>query len=254
MVQHNQFVSFNSEDGNIINSTPDTFLLFIDETGEEYFPDPNFPIFGYGAIGLPAHLYPTNIVIPWEYLKENAFGGKDKPLHAADLKQPSNQQLKLLDTFFRRCAFCRVAAILSDKTVFDKGIDIHHVVARGFYNRITDVCKWTVFDQIFMIFEDSQRTGGRIIDYFSRYKFNRISDRGESEEVPCQMFLMAKKEMEPGLEVADFVAHTAGTSVYSRLKGKRGKNKERKDFDAVFGSSDKRLSSFMDITKIQDTT
>jgi len=254
MMQHNQFVSFNSEDGNIINSTPDTFLLFIDETGGESLSDQNYPIFGYGAVGLPAHLYSTNIVIPWNFIKETAFGGKDKPLHAADLRQPSNKQMGLLDTFFRRCAFCRVAAILSDKTVIDKGIGIHHVVARSFYNRITDVCKWTVFDQIFMIFEDSQRTSKQIMDYFSRYKFHRINDKGKSEEVPCQRFLMTKKEMEPGLEVADFVAHTAGASVQSRLKGKRSKNKERQDFDAVFNSIDKKLSSFMDITKIQDTT
>jgi len=89
-LQHNQFVLFNSEDGNQINSTPDTFLLFIDETGGESLKDPNFPIFGFGAVGLPAHLYSTNIINPWEVLKDKEFYGKDKPLHASDLRTHQN--------------------------------------------------------------------------------------------------------------------------------------------------------------------
>ncbi len=253
-MKQKHLIEFQTTNGIVINASQNTFLLFIDETGGESLADPNFPIFGFGAVGLPTQLYSSNIIKPWEYLKEKEFGGKDKPLHASDVMNPSKQQMEILGSFFRGCAFCRVAAILSNKTVLANKIDTYNVLTRAFCNRILDVLKVSVCDQLFMIFEHSQRTNTLNMDYFSRYKFNSINEKGESKEVPTQKFIMHKNEMEPGLEVADFVAHTAGTSVYSRLKGRRSNDNDRQDFLAVFKSGDRRLSSFMEITKVKDVT
>jgi hypothetical protein len=63
---------------------------------------------------------------------------------------------------------------------------------------------------------------------------------------------MSKREREPGLEVADFVAHTAGASVQARLKGTRTKENERKDFEAVFRSGNTDLTSFIELTRVTD--
>jgi hypothetical protein len=242
---------FPAENGMSFSPNDSTYLLFIDETGEENLSDPNFPIFGFGAVGLPVSLYVSNIVKPWIYIKGKAFGGEAQNMHAADLHNPSGEQLKLLNKFFTSCAFCRIGSILSDKTAFECHTDIYNLSVRMFYSRVIDVLKHTSFSNIYMIFEDSQRNNPLNKDYFSRYKFHKKGDSGESIEVGCEKFIMSKNEREPGLEVADFIAHTAGASVHSRLKGIRSKDNERKDFQAIFQSGDKRLSSFLEITRVK---
>jgi hypothetical protein len=242
---------FPSENGVSFEASDNTFLLFIDETGEESLNDPNFPIFGFGGAGLPASLYFSNICRPWIYVKEKAFGGEKTRMHAADLIKPTSEQKNLLNRFFTTCAFCRVAAVISDKAAYEEYLDIYNIAVRIFYNRILDVLQHAKYDDIFMIFEDSQRSTKLNKDYFSRYKFHRKDDNGKVTEVICQKFIMSKDQREPGLEVADFVAHTAGTSVRSRLAEKRSKANERKDFKAVFQSADPRLSSFLEITSVE---
>ena len=137
-------IEFQTTNGIVINASQNTFLLFIDETGGEPLVDPNSPIFGFGAVGLPAQLYSSNIIKPWEYLKEKEFGGKDKPLYTSNVKNPSKQQKEILGSFFRGCGFCRVAVILSNKTVLADKIDAYNVLPRAFCNRILDVLKVSV--------------------------------------------------------------------------------------------------------------
>ena len=242
---------FPSEKGVSFEASENTFLLFIDETGEESLKDPNFPIFGFGGVGLPASLYLSNIQRPWIYIKEKAFGSEKTEMHAADLSNPTIEQLELLNRFFTTCAFCRMAAVISDKTAFGEDLDIYNITVNAFYSRILDVLRHTEYDDIFMIFEDSQRGSPLNQDYFSRYRFHRTNDSGEATEVSRKFMLMSKDQREPGLEVADFVAQTAGASVRSRLLGKRSKINERKDFRSVFQSGDPRLSSFIEITNVE---
>lgn len=246
-MQPKQIVTFKGEDGTRFYSAPDTFLLFVDETGEESLQDPNYPIFGFGAVGLPAQIYLSNLSTPWESLKEKEFNGKNKPLHAADLRKPTLRQLEALNSFFTGCAFCRIAAVISDKTVFADELDVYNVLVRGFYERLLEMLKTTEYSNIFIIHEHSQRMDIINLDYFSRYKINRQTREGKNTLVPIESFWMKKEELAPGLEVADFVAHTAGTSVRSRLQGKN----RPKDYDAVFSSFEGKLTSYMEITQVQ---
>jgi len=91
---------FPAEGGRSYEASENTYLLFIDETGSESLKDPNFPIFGFGEVGLPASLYLSNIVHPWTHIKEKAFGGEATEMHAADLIKPSTEQLNFLNNFF----------------------------------------------------------------------------------------------------------------------------------------------------------
>jgi len=38
----------------------------------------------------------SNLINPWIYIKEIAFGGESTQMHAADLKDPTAEQLELL--------------------------------------------------------------------------------------------------------------------------------------------------------------
>lgn len=243
---------FPSENGQRFSPAGNTYLLFIDETGGEDLSDPNFPIFGFGAIGLPASLYLSNLVNPWIHIKEKAFGGESTPMHAADLKKPTIEQLESLNMFFGRCAFCRIACVISDKTAFEGDFDIYNIAVRTFYSRLIDVLKHTEYDDIYMIFEDSHRGNPKNMDYFSRYKVTKEDSAGKPVDVKCSRFIMSKREREPGLEVADFVAHTAGASVQARLKGTRTRTNERKDFEAIFRSGNTDLISFIELTRVTD--
>jgi hypothetical protein len=243
---------FPSKNGKEFLPKERTFLLFIDETGGQDLLDPNFPIFGFGGVGIPASLYVSNIVDPWMNIKKMAFGGEQTQMHAADLRAPNSQQLRLLSGFFNNCAFCRIACVVSDKTSIGNKSesDLYNLVVSTFYSRLHEVLNETDFDNIFMVFEDSQRDNHKNRDYFNRYKIERRNG-GNKSIVQCDKFIMSKTEREPGLEVADFVAHTAGSSVLSRLRGKRSATNERRDFDAVFNSQFKRISSFIEITKVK---
>lgn len=110
----------------------------------------------------------------------------------------------------------------------------------------------TEYSDVLMIFEDSQRGNKLNPGYFNRYHIERTLPDDTTERVQMRKAVMSKSEREPGLEVADFVAHTAGASVRSRLSGTRTKANERKDFSAIFGYRDRRLVSFLEVTKVED--
>ena len=100
-----------------------------------------------------------------------------------------------------------------------------------------------------MIFESSQRTDKIIAHFFSNYKFEETIN-GTKQAIPIERYRMSKSDIEPGLEVADFIIHSAGTTIRDVQKGKLSKPLERKDFECIFKNVDERLSSFMFIKEI----
>jgi len=212
--------------------------------------DPNYPIFGFGGCGVPARNYSNNIVKPWERLKDDYFNGHSAPLHAADVRKSACKRNEALGTFFRQGSFFRIATVLTNATDFNNNqIDHYNMVVRSFYSRMDDILKWNVFDEIMMILEDSRRTNEPNTDYFARYKYTRKDENGVPRDIPCHRYIMSKREQEPGLEVADFIAHTAGTCVNARLNSPYDGEYKRENFKSVFMPANERWASFMELLK-----
>lgn len=240
---------FPSDNGTLLKAEENTLVLFIDETGDESLKDPNFPIFGFGAVGTLGKDYLAHISYPWIQLKEEHFMGEETQMHAADLLSPTNEQCQAIGGFFVKNSFLRFAVILSDSAAFEDNFDRFNVVAAMFYQRLKNLIRKIPFSDIILVFEDSQRGNRKVRDYFERYHFERTDSLGLKKRVSIRKATMKKNEREPGLELADFVAHTAGASVKARLAGKRTKENERKDFEAVFKKQN--LSDFFEITKVK---
>ncbi len=237
------------ETGKTLQIEDKTLLVFIDETGTEGQKDPTYPIFGMGGCMVPSSKYSANIRKPWLFLKNKEFNGEMVSLHATDLvkQKPSKHQIDILNKFFSSCAFGRFATVISDKTVLNTKERPYHIIVASLFQRISVIAANSEFEDIIIIVEETQSSDNLNRDFFGRYKI-----RKNGIDVPTKTFKMPKKMCEPGLEVADFIIHTAGTGVRDRLAGKRTKENERPDFENIFTKIDSRLSSFMEITQVSD--
>ena len=229
---------------------PTSLLVFIDDTGHESLKDPNVPFFGFGGCVIPASHYIRNVDTPWKEV-EKQFPAEMLPLHAADLKpQELGPRLGHINNFFEKGFFGPFATIISNEAIIDTDENIYHIMARDTYRRVFEVGSglYVEIDHIDMIFEHSERTEKFMTDYFSRYDFKNYE-----QKLPVRRWPMSKsKELLAGLVVADFIAHTAGVSVRSRIKNK-SETYERRDFKAVFKPPNEKLASFFEITKIEPT-
>lgn len=234
-----------------IKVSDDTLLIFIDETGNEELQDPNFPIFGFGGCMCLAGSYASMINEPWKKV-ESFFPKESLPLHAADLKPElmTNEQMEAIDSFFKNHSFGRFANVVSNKTIIkllstpeDIKLNLFQLLSQMLYNRIADIAKWIHFNRVIMIFEASERTKTEMVACFSPYGFNI-----NGKTIPIER-LSAPKGVLNGLTVADFVVHTAGATVHTRIKTDNP-NLQRRDFDSVFRLVDKKYQSFFEMKEI----
>jgi len=225
-----------------------SLLVFIDETGNEYLKDKEYPIFGLGGCAVICKEYNNSIRTPWYNMKDAFFDGKANKLHAKDLFQPKKTQINAMSEFFKKNKFARVAAVMSNKTINNTEYDIYNLITSALYKRVLDVANWTCFNRVIFILEDSERCNSLAKKFFPSYKFEEYDDKlSKKIEVPSKYFFCNKEKVEPGLEVADFIIHTAGAQLRDRISKK---NLKRKDFEVVFNGVDKKLSSCMLIEKI----
>lgn len=227
-----------------------TLLVGLDETGHELFADPQYPIFGLGGCAVMVRDYPRLIRVPWQYMKNRFFGINDEPLHAAELHKPSGEQLEALGHFFRNSQFSRIAALATDRTVFGEDLACLQIVGRTLLERVGKIAAWYPdAERVALVFEDSQRAVAAMVASVSGYHLTRNEPDGSSTEISMDKFVMPKSCAEPCLEVADFVMHAAGTQTRARLAGVT--SPIRKDFLAVFREVDERLTSYIEITRVE---
>jgi hypothetical protein len=235
-------LSITHENGTL--EIPDsTLIVGIDETGEEWFSDKKYPVFGLGGCAVMAKDYFRYLDDPWLYLKETYFGGQSTQLHASELHHPTKEQLKVLEHFFTNLPFFRFVTMAA-KTLKNETIETNvHLISHSVLQQVAEFAKWVQPTEIVFIIESSRRIGRDLLKHFSAYRFGN----GEIEIAP-RAFLASKKVRASCVEVADFVIHPAGAQVRNRLRGfKNTNNLVRKDFEIVFNKVDRKLVSYKEL-------
>lgn len=251
-------VLFGLEGGGSVFCPHPSLMVFIDETGHEALSDPTFPFFGYGGCLSYVEEYEKFIAKPWKEV-ERAFPGYTLPLHAGELRPEdlTGPQKTALKNFFEENVFGRFAAVCSNKTIKVNAVEdtIFYMIV-AVHQRIEEILlkmleTGLVFGEIFMFIEHSERTAGKIIEYFSRCKIGFGTPESLNQEIPVHHYFIKKALNEPGLVVADFITHTAGTTVRSTHEGNAANYLARVDFKSVFTPKDARWASFLEVNEIK---
>ncbi len=219
-----------------------TLLVYIDESGDEHLTDPNYRVFGLGGCAVRFDRYEVDLAAGWRAMKRLMFGGENTQMHASRL-EPTEAQIAGLAHFFRTSPFYRLAALVNDEsTLTSDGLSRYEVVASKLVRNIAVILgSHARCDHVRLFFEASQR-GDRLAKAFMQ----RLSFVPTSGTISVSWNSVSKETQEPGLEVADFVMHTAGVQTRHMRRGSRPK---RKDFKCVFQDVPSDLVQFSYITK-----
>ena len=188
--------------------------------------------------------YQKLIKEPWEFMCRNFFPELQRPLHAAELRNLSTEQINALNYFFTNYGFFRIASTASIKSIKKIDNNFIEVIGASLLNSICDIAQWTDLERVFIIFENSDRIEMKVLQSLSNKKFIRAN-----KDINIDLGLMPKSACFPALEVADLIVHTAGTQVRSRISGNK---KFKQDFEIIFKNVDQRFVSFKEITEINE--
>ena len=210
-----------------------SLLIFIDETGIEDFSDTKNPTFGRGGCGALMTDYKLRIAKPWRRLKRERLGGANKPFHAVEFGQscPTTYQITGINAFMAQ-PFWRFAAMCDTRTELPAEVDGHKAISLVTINYIARHVAQCDVDVLALIFESSNRGDSLVQRDFDLASMDVRNIRGRRVEV--EGCFMPKSSVEPGLEVADLIAHTAGRQRRHEIAGKLG---HTKDFQATYWHS-----------------
>lgn len=244
MVIETDTLTFETSDG-LIKLERTDMLFFLDETGHEKFCDKQFPLFGLGGVGTSVGYYVDTLRPVWNYMKNEYFGGTEREFHAADLRNPTKDQIEALNTYFRDYQFLRIAAMTTNKTVFCEDVIPIQITSLCLQQRLLDVLsKQFPFTKLYLIFEENQRIERDIQRFFSNFE---VLERDGDDVFVIGAFL-PKKAVEPGLEIADTIMHTTGAQVRNCLRDPKAS--KRKDWTAIWETMPDNLISYMEVNKV----
>lgn len=228
---------------------PSCLLVFIDETGDEAFSDPQHPVFGLGGCAMLVADYTALIRPRWRQMKESFFGGPDVPLHASELKSPSQAQITALCEVFAIDRFTRVVAVASSKTAFPDGHPPYQLIALTLIRRIERAGSRFPLSRLALIVESSSRANALANRYLGPFNVVRIESARGATEAQIHHYFLPKARNEPGLEIADFIMNTVGAQARARLFDSAAPT--RKDFAAIIHSVPTAAVEYMSIDKVE---
>ena len=230
----------------MIKRNNNTAIIFIDDTGSELLKDPMYPVFGLGGIIILAENYDDEIVIPWQKLRDNEFENENTPLHATDLCNPTQSQLNALNGFFSKMKFKRFACALSNKTQLKNIRSNYTSIVDCVRGNINALLKLMRFKSLLFIIEDSHSVNHKKYD-----SLHWLGNRDDIIKIKTEIIFKTKKDIEPGLEVADFVINAFGSTFKDKLAGKISSSNERLDYYNIFGSADDKDISTIELSRLE---
>lgn len=181
---------------------------------------------------------------PWRQVRAKVTGSPDQPLHAASFaRHASKADMQAVGQFFRANPFGRLGAMITAKAPRPNGLSPLAIVAEVVKRRVAEIAKWTPFREAKVIFESSDRANQLIQAAFAEFQLQE-----DGRPIPVECYFMPKSARDPALEVSDFVMHAVWGQTRRSLAGRAGHGR---DFKAVFHEVDRRLVSYMHITKVK---
>lgn len=224
---------------------PNDLLVCIDETGSETLSDPRYPVFGIGGCAIRGDRYVSEIDQPWREIKSSYFAGPDKPLHANDIDRRNDSGILALGEFFQQRQFARFATVITSATKIDPpGTPPYLAAALAVLDQLRELIVRSTFYRFALVVESSHRGNPLVREHFSGF-WPLLDTPDGPARAPIERCFMSKEACNPGLEVADFIMHAAGTQSYATL---RKRTTFRKDFEVVFMPSPDWFSDFQLIT------
>jgi hypothetical protein len=206
--------------------TPGTLMVFCDETGDERYADTRYPVFGRGGCIVMGAEYQNRIVRPWQKLLRQIKWGS-RPFHTSEFVQrlggldrgAADAQIEAINQFATH-GFYRFGLTTHVGTALPEQVDGHQIVSMALADVVRKSVSACTPSSIAFIFEDSERSNKLVerdfqLEYLSMYDLFGY-------EIPVDGFFMPKFAREPGMEVADLIAHTAGDNQRHALRSRPG--------------------------------
>jgi hypothetical protein len=230
-----------------LHLSDEALVVFIDETGVEDFSDPSFPIFGRGGVAFVGNRYRT-VRKAWRKLKREYLGGANKPFHAADFARsnPTLRQILAINRFVSG-RFHRFAVMANRTTSLPDDIDGHRAVSLMVRNFVVNLVAQQKVNSLELVFESSER-GDTLVERDFQFPEGALVN-SSGRVIDFNGYFIPKVAMEPGVEIADLIAHTAGRQ---ERKRRAGEEAFAPDFQQVFQRiEDAGLVQYRSIEKIE---
>ncbi|QOL20334.1 3-deoxy-D-manno-octulosonic acid transferase [Candidatus Bodocaedibacter vickermanii] len=232
MTLANYKITLSTSSGESITLDDSALLVFIDETGCEDLKDPKNPSFGRAGCAILSRHYNKSLRNPWLDMKKEFFGGMNVPWHTADINF-TEPRINAVNKFVDK-PFVRFGAICTNKTDIDEKYSVHETISETFILQTIPnlIEKFKRISRICFIFESSKRLNTLVEAEFNPHRIRRHIDKKYNFSMPIDCFFLTKTLNEPGLEVADLLAHTLGRQNKNHMI--QGKSDFTPDFKKTF--------------------
>ena len=125
---------------------------------------------------------------------------------------------------------------------------IEDVIMATIWDRIKEVANKLSWFDILVIFEGNER----LVESFKKEMMSKTLHNSKGERIEVSYNLMKKDPYFSGMEVADFIVHTAGRQarIMRDHHFDMASIRSQPDFEIVFSKS--KLQSYMSISRVRD--
>lgn len=187
-------------------------VVFVDEAGDPTLNDPNNPIFAFAACAVFGADLANLVRDPWRALRRKVTGSDERRLHMRTMgHRLSEAKIGLINDFFESAQFRRFSFAITDRTIFENDIlpktPILELCLEHTLMTVAELMSGPIpAEAVSFVFED-----GPFIEKIRPHWQSRQLVRNDGVKVSVNWAILSKGTDEPGLEIADYIAHsTAG--------------------------------------------